>query len=93
VKAHDFKKVIKKLKLEFDLQQDNTDHESYDIYKNGKYITMIKNSFSTYDYQDQLIARNLHISRTQLRNYKECTFSNEQLKTTMKAKSIWPEDL
>lgn len=94
MKSSDFKKVIKKLKLSFDLVDDSTDHFSYEIWKNGKLIIpKVKNSHSPKDYQDNLIAHNLHISKSQLNLYRDCTFSNTQLIQKIKDKNMWPLDI
>lgn len=94
MKSSDFQKVIRKLKKEFDLVDDSTDHCSYEVWKNGKLIIpKVKNSNSPKDYQDDFIAHNLHISRSQLNLYKSCTFTNLQLIQKIKDKHHWPDDI
>lgn len=90
MKSSDFKRVITKLKRRFELKDDSGDHISYEIWDNNVYITRVKNSHSSSDFIDNLIAKNLHISRTKLREYKDCTFSNEKLIEKIKEKGYWP---
>lgn len=91
MKRSDFNKVIQKLGQKFELAEDGTDHIDYEIYTNGQLITTVRSSNSPKDYQDQFIARNLHISRTELNLYKRCTFSNDQLIKKIKEKGYWPK--
>ncbi len=91
MKRNDFKKVIAKLKKEFVLVEVGTDHIAYDIYKNNILITTVKSSHSPKDYQDNLIAKNLHISKTHLDSYAQCHFSNEELIQSIKHKGYWPD--
>lgn len=76
--------------VEFDLIEDSTDHQSYEVWKDGKFIFKIKNSNSPKDWQNILMAKDMHISKTQLLQYKDCTFSNDQLKQKIKDKGYWP---
>lgn len=92
MKSSDFNKVITKLKQRFELKDDSGDHISYEIWKSNVYIARIKNSRSSNDFIDNLIAKNLHISRTKLREYKDCAFSNEQLIQKIKDKGYWPKN-
>jgi hypothetical protein len=91
VKRKDFKKIIAKLKRKFQLIEDSTDHYSYEIYYNQNLITYIKSSHTLKDSHDVLIARNLHISKTQLKRYIACSFTNENLIEKMKERRIWRE--
>lgn len=84
---------MNKLAKKFDLVKDETDHLMYDICLKGIFITKIRNSNAPKDYQDQLMANDLHISRTQLQKFVECTFSNDDLIYTLKKKSAWPSKL
>lgn len=94
MRRKDFKKVVVKLKRKFELIEDpQIDHLIYDIRIKGIYITKIKNSNSPKDYQDQLMAGDLHISRTQLQQFIDCTFSNDDLINQFKKRQIWPAGL
>lgn len=90
MKRPDFNKVITKLKLKFTLKEEGTDHIDYDVYFEDVLITTVRSSHSPKDYQDQYIARNLHISKTDLVNYVACTFSNDKLIEKIKVKGYWP---
>lgn len=93
MKASDFRKIINKLSDKFELKNDSTDHLSYEVWLNNIYITKVKNSYSSKNYIDTLIAQNLHISTTKLREYKACNFKNEDLIQKMKDKNRWPSGL
>lgn len=91
MKRSDFKKVIRKLSRKFQVVEDGTDHIDYEVYEeNGKLITTVRSSHSPKDYQDQYIASNLHISKSDLSLYKNCTLSNEKLIEKIKEKGYWP---
>lgn len=89
MKSSDFKKVINKLKEKFEIKEVGTDHIDYDVYMNGVWITTVRSSMSPKDYQDQFIARNLHISKTNLREFSSCTFTNDHLIAKIKEKGYW----
>ncbi|MDP3988360.1 MAG: hypothetical protein Q8P80_04425 [Candidatus Levybacteria bacterium] len=93
MKRSDFNKVINKLSEKFDVKEDGSDHIDYDIYLRNKLITTVRSSHSPKDFQDQLIARNLHISRTDLGKFVECSFSNKDLIAKIKQKGYWPRGL
>lgn len=92
MKRSDFSKIVKKLKENFILKEDGSDHIDYDIYLGDVLITHIRTSHSPKDYQDQFIARNLHISRTDLNKFIRCTLSNDDWVKIMKQKSKWPQE-
>lgn len=93
MKNKDFSKIVKKLKRKFVLIEDSTDHISYEIYYENILITLIKTSHSPKDYQDQFIAQNLHISKTELKNYVACNFSNLDLINKIEQKGYWPKGI
>ena len=89
MKARNFKKLVQKLKEKFELKDDSTDHISFEIWMSGVLITRIKTSHSPKDYQDRLIAKNLHVSLTDLNRYVDCIVSNEDLIKKIKEKGYW----
>lgn len=93
MRQSDFTTLVRKLGTRFKMIEEGTDHIVYAVWFKGKLITRVKNSHSPKDYQDNLIAKNLHISRTSLREFVACTYTNDQVVTQMKRKNYWPADV
>lgn len=89
MKRHDAHTIVKKLQERFTLKSKSKDHLKYNIYDGNRLVTMIKFSHALKDYQDKLIAGNLHISTTELCKYIDCNFTNEDLIETLKSKNLW----
>lgn len=85
-----FASIKDKLADDFELITEDGDHEAFEVWKDDKYITHVKNSRSPKDFQDQLIANNLFLSMTNLKKYKDCSYKNEQLIANAKRKGRWP---
>ncbi len=94
MKPKDFKKIIEKLhKGGFDTDENMGSHQNYGLYKNGVLILWFKRSHSLKDYQKILIARNLHMSETDLNQFIKCSLSVDGYIDVLKKKSIWPTNL
>jgi len=86
-----FTSIKAKLKDCFDLIEEDNDHEAFEVWKDGKYFTHVKSSRGKNSFQEELIARNLFLSYTNLKRYEKCSYSNNKLLENAKKKGKWIE--
>lgn len=92
MKRREANAIIKKLSQRFSLKlKSGKDHDKYNVYNQNKLITLVRFSHTLKDYHDNLIASNLFLSTTQLYDYIDCSFSNQNLIETLKNKGRWKE--
>lgn len=89
MKVRDFNKIITKLQQNFIVRAENNDHLNFDICdNNGKLVLWLKRSHSLKDEHDKLIAKNLHISLSELREFIRCNLSADSYQQILERKNI-----
>jgi hypothetical protein len=89
MKVNQFNKIVQKLRKGFKVVEKGSDHYDYELYTmdGTKLIGYFRRSMSLKDSHDVLIARNLHMNMTSLKEFIRCTYSCDEYIEDLKRKN------